>query len=208
LPIHVVEQGEHLSSIAEKYGFLDFQTIWNDAENAALRDKRKNPHVLMPGDKVFIPDMKLKNEARSTGAKHTFKIKPDQLKLKVLIEDVDGEPIEDEVVGVLIEGTASREKLPGGLLEKDIKRTDHTGKIELRDDQIPMAIGDLDPVSEESGQLARLLNLGYYRRSLEPVDEDERQSAIEEFQCDQEIRPVTGVCDAKTQATLLDAHGC
>jgi hypothetical protein len=208
LPIHIVEQGEHLSSIAEKFGFHDFRTIWEDAQNAALREKRKNPHVLMPGDRVFIPEIKEKTEGRATGSKHTFSVKTDKLKLKVLIQDVDGEPIDDEEVGVLIEGTASREKLPGGMLEKNIKRTDRSGKIELRDDQIPVAIGDLDPVTEESGQLARLLNLGYYRRPLEPVDEDERKSAIEEFQCDQEIRPVTGICDASTQATLQDAHGC
>nr|WP_246312511.1 peptidoglycan-binding domain-containing protein [Aquabacterium terrae] len=94
------------------------------------------------------------------------------------------------------------------MLDKAIARTARNGKLELTDDQIAIGIGDLDPVEEKSGQLARLLNLGYYRRALDPVDEDEWKSAVEEFQCDHELTPVTGECDGATQAKLLEVHGC
>jgi LysM repeat protein len=43
---YTVKQGDHLSSIAHEYGFPDYQTIWNHADNAQLKQKRKNPNVL------------------------------------------------------------------------------------------------------------------------------------------------------------------
>ena len=56
MPVHTVEQGEHLSSIAAKYGFQKVATIWDHPDNAGLKSKRKNPHILLPGDKVVIPE--------------------------------------------------------------------------------------------------------------------------------------------------------
>ena len=59
---HNVKQGEHLSLIAVMYGFADHQPIWNDPANAALRQRRKHPHILMPGDIVEIPDRQAREE--------------------------------------------------------------------------------------------------------------------------------------------------
>jgi hypothetical protein len=70
----------------------------------------------------------------------------------------------------------------------------------------PVRIGDLDPVNEETGQMARLANLGYYRASLDKPDQDELLSAIEEFQCDNKLA-VDGDCGPKTQAKLKEVHG-
>jgi hypothetical protein len=208
VPVYIVQQGEHLSSIAEKFGFLDYRTVWQHAANADLRSIRKNPHVVQPGDELFIPDKEQKNYDGATTRIHTFKIKQEKLLLRVLIQNVDGDPIPDSTIGVQVDGDASRVQTKGGMLEKTIMRQAHDGKIELGDDQIPMGIGDLDPVSSQSGQLARLLNLGYYRRTLSPIDPDEWRSAVEEFQCDHDIKPVTGNCDAATQAKLEEVHGC
>ena len=33
---HIVKAGEHLSTIAEIYGFRDYRSIWDDPANAAL----------------------------------------------------------------------------------------------------------------------------------------------------------------------------
>ena len=58
---HYVEQGEYLAQIARSYGFVDYNTIWDAPENQGLKDKRKNPNILFPGDKLFIPDKETKD---------------------------------------------------------------------------------------------------------------------------------------------------
>ena len=50
-----VKEGDCLSSIAFEQGFFP-DTIWNHSNNAVLKEKRKDPNVLMQGDVVFVPD--------------------------------------------------------------------------------------------------------------------------------------------------------
>ena len=61
--IHKVVQGEHLFGIARKYGFPDWKKIWNHGQNAELKELRKNPNVLFPGDELLFP---IPNRARRT----------------------------------------------------------------------------------------------------------------------------------------------
>ena len=63
--VHTVVQGEHLSGIANKYGFTSYKTIWDHAQNAELKKKRQNPNVIFPGDELFIPDKGQKEESRN-----------------------------------------------------------------------------------------------------------------------------------------------
>lgn len=88
MAFHEVKQGEHLSGIAADYGFPDFTTLWNRPENAALKQKRENPHVLLPGDKVFVPDKTVKEYSRPADNQHTFEVltKPLFLKLELCRE--------------------------------------------------------------------------------------------------------------------------
>ncbi|HEY6945459.1 MAG TPA: LysM domain-containing protein, partial [Candidatus Acidoferrum sp.] len=67
---HIVEQGEHLSQIAKKYGFPDYKIVWDHPENADLKKLRKNPNILFPGDQVFIPDKEEKEESGPTDKRH------------------------------------------------------------------------------------------------------------------------------------------
>ncbi len=71
---------------------------------------------------------------------------------------------------------------------------------------IPLKIGHLDPVDVQTGQIARLNNLGYFAGPLDPLDEKLLLSAIEEFQCDKGLQ-VDGKCGLKTQAKLVEVHG-
>ena len=47
MKVHKVEPGECLSSIAEKYGFHQWKTVYDASENADLRTRRPNPNVLI-----------------------------------------------------------------------------------------------------------------------------------------------------------------
>ena len=74
MAFHEVQQGEHLSGIALDYGFPDFTPIWNHPQNAELKQKRENPHVLLPGDKLFVPDKTAKEYSRPADNQHTFEV--------------------------------------------------------------------------------------------------------------------------------------
>jgi len=50
-----VQAGDCISSIAYERGF-SLETIWNHPANAALKQRRRNPYVLRPGDVLKIPD--------------------------------------------------------------------------------------------------------------------------------------------------------
>ena len=71
---HIVKQGECLSLIARRYGFANYRTVYDHADNAELRELRPNPNVLSPGDVVVIPDKDTKTESVATGKFHRFEV--------------------------------------------------------------------------------------------------------------------------------------
>lgn len=71
---HSVSSGECLSSIAYQRGFF-WETLWNHGENAALKDKRSDPNVLMEGDVVHIPDLTEGDESCASDQEHAFELK-------------------------------------------------------------------------------------------------------------------------------------
>jgi N-acetylmuramoyl-L-alanine amidase len=211
MPSHSVEQGEHLSEIALKYGFAKYQTIWDHPQNAALKKKRVNPNVLFPGDVIFIPKSAYKELPCATGEKHKFVVPGSPpLTLRVIVRNRKGMPLADAYCELTIEGATYKLKTDGnGLIERQIPATAKIGKLRVPEMQIesPLKIGHLDPIDEQSGLLGRLRNLGYYRGPMEEVDKDELKSAIEEFQCDFGLK-VDGDAGPKTQAKLKELHGC
>ncbi len=60
---HTVKKGQHLTGIAKSYGFKgsDWRKLYNHPENASLRKKRKDPNVILAGDKVKVPAVSLKD---------------------------------------------------------------------------------------------------------------------------------------------------
>ena len=205
---HIVEQGEHLASIAKKFGFADYRTIWNDGGNAGLRDARKSPNVLFPGDVVTIPDRQEKQLPRPTGANHRFVTTAAPLQLRIRVLDSDGKPDKDAPCVLNVDGISRNHTTDrDGKIKEEIPRDAKNGMLTIDDTELPLMIGHLDPVEKTTGQQARLNNLGY---SAGPVGEDrplQFRSAVEEFQCDQGMK-VTGDMDAATRARLEKVHGC
>jgi len=79
---HVIRQGECILSIATQYGHK-WETIWDAPENKELKKERKHPGVLLPGDKISIPDIKLKSASLATGSRHTVKIARNLITVKI-----------------------------------------------------------------------------------------------------------------------------
>src|SRR6266850_465636 len=214
---HTVVQGEYLAKIARAYGFASYQTIWDAPENKDLKDKRKNPNVLFPGDELFIPDKEIKQESRATEKRHKFELASEPLKLRIVLMDLNKKLLEGHKCTLIVENDAAEFTTKSdGQLEQEISGRATTGTLLDRgkpDDKLstqrefPLKIGHLDPVAEVAGQMARLNNLGYDAGDPtaplgKPEQEDERYqqflSAIEEFQCDFDLK-VDGICGRKTQ---------
>lgn len=216
---HTVAQGEHVSSITAALGFWSYTTVWNHAKNVVLQRKRQNPNVLLPGDLLFIPDKQPQQIPAAIDRAHRFVLKRARLTLRLVVEDIYRQPIAHAPCTLQIDGADFPAVTDGqGQVEHDIPAGAKSAVLTIRDPQTPLheqvirvEIGHLDPVTEASGQSARLCNLGYLPRLSEAVDDaDEaamRDSAIQEFQCDQGLL-VDGVCGPATQARLQAIHGC
>jgi hypothetical protein len=204
---HVVKQGEHLSRIAEQCGFVDYATIWNYPANSELKQKRKTPHVLHPGDTLVIPDSEQKKEPCATGQVHVFCVNRNKLALHLRLQDPTWTPIGSEACDLGVEAQQHRLTTDGdGLIRLGIARSAEQAHLHFGDFEAPVLIGHLDPIDTVSGQVGRLNNLGYRAGPLDGSDAQLLRSAIEEFQCDHQLT-VDGICGPKTQAKVKEIHG-
>jgi Putative peptidoglycan binding domain len=216
---HIALQGEHLSGIAEKYGFHDYRLIWNHPENSDLKNRRTNPNVLFPGDLIAIPDKRLKEVGAASDKRHTFILHKQPLMLKLVVERIYYKPFANAACELMT--GLDNDKLTtdsDGALQDEISKTTVNARLTIHDKflvrdvsipidvEVPILVGHLDPVDKVSGQQARLSNLGYYRLTGDKVDDAEFKSAVEEFQCENGL-PVNGICDSRMQDRLKEIHG-
>ncbi len=208
-------EGDHLAKIASAFGFSDWRTIWTHPNNADLKKDRQNPNVLFPADLVYIPDRQLREESCSTDKKHSFVQTTSDLKLRLTLRDQYEQPIANASCNLILGARPNTVTTDAsGKIEVDIQPDDHDGVLIIQNPEtpfastpIPFTIGDSDPVLETSGQVARLNNLGYSAGDLQQPDPATFQSAVEDFQCDNNLT-VDGICGPATQAKLKHEHGC
>lgn len=215
--IHTVVQGEHIAGIAAQHGFRDFRTIWNHPRNAALKEERKNPNVLFPGDQVFIPDREARDEARPTDARHRFVLAVQGLQLRVKVIDLRDQPVERTAFFRLGSGDTNLTTPRAQVYETDIGPAEKRATLgfpatatERGRPDILMEVGSLDPETKPSGQQERLNNLGYFAGFSTTPDPDQFRWAVEEFQHDNKKRhnlKVTGSVDDRTADALAKEHG-
>lgn len=206
---HVIQQGETLSSVALGHGFRNFRTILNHPQNAALKASR-DPHVLFPGDKVFIPDLKPKTVDGATEKLHRFVLATSPLFLRLRLLDIDGKPLANTPCDVgLTSGQPPDDETTDaqGILEEPVTANIRKGEVvahvppkKTKPNNPPptveqkvkfdLRIGSLNPESKLSGQQARLNNLGYFA-GYAVKDLDQLLWAAEEFACDKISKPVT-----------------
>lgn len=207
---HTVQPGEHLPRIAKLHGFDSINPLWDHPQNSTLRSLRKNPNVLAPGDVVFVPDPKRQKVLSLAPSKqHKFKLHREELHLRLVFQDWNFKPIANAKGKIALGGEPREVTSDGkGLVELVIPVEAETGSISIPalEIELPVRIGHLDPPDTRAGILARLNNLGYDAGT--PGKEEERSllSAIEEFQCDHQMK-VDGVCGPTTQAKLREVHG-
>jgi N-acetylmuramoyl-L-alanine amidase len=205
--IHHIKQGETCAHVAARYGIPE-STIWRDPANEQLARLRKNPNVLFPGDELTVPEVKRRELAGATEQRHRFRRPGVPLKLRLSLKDVGGEARSDVPCEfVIADQPVSKTSDGDGLVEVEIPIDAETVELVLDGRRIELAIGHLDPVTEVSGWRERLNNLGYNAGDCDDEECRRRDYALEEFQCDHGLT-VDGICGPKTQAKLVEVHGC
>jgi hypothetical protein len=218
---HVVRENEHAPGIAARNGFSSFKTLWHHPRNAELRKLRQNPNVLFAGDRLFIPDREVKEEARATDLRHRFVLATELLELHVRIFDHGFRSLRGAAtLAVGLEKTQMAQK--GEVFEAPLRPDVESAVLafpisetERQRRSIPVEPGRLDPIDTLPGQQQRLNNLGYFAgfartRATDPKQVDlQFRWAVEEFQCDH-MGPsqVDGVLGPRTLKKLQEVYGC
>ncbi len=203
---YAVQQGDHISGIAQSFGFDDYTLVWDDPGNADLKNQRSDPHVLLPGDSLTIPELKGRPTSKPTGATHTFTIVQTPLKLRFKLLDLGANAIAG--VSVTVAGTDLTAD-GSGLVEANVDKTDQTVHVNQGDAVFALAVAAINPNDDvtEAGYKARLYNLGFLWDPTADESDDEMVIALQDFQAEYQL-PVTGQLDDATRAQLAQAHGC
>jgi hypothetical protein len=204
---YVVQPGDCMQSIAYEHGFV-WKTLWSLPENAELK-RRRDPNVLLPGDRVTIPEIRLREEARPTDQRHRFRLlgAPSLFRLRFL--DDKQQPRSGVAYVLTIDGQVTSGSLDAaGSLTVPIRPNASSGAIRLQTDpgpeSYPLNFGHLDPDSSPTGIRGRLNNLGFPCATDGDWDED-LKGAILRFQIANNMPP-TGQLDDQTRQALKQVH--
>ena len=208
---HKVKQGECMITIAAEHGYGgNWQALYDHDVNKDLREKRPDPFCLMPGDIVNIPDEEGGFKAPTNQITRVVIKRP---KAYVAIKLIDAEgnlfanvPYELHVGKNVFKGNSDA----NGIVEQQVPYDEKKGELVVWpfDDQpeffvtYDVMIASLSPMEHETGQQARLRNLGF---DTGPVDGNlglVSKQAIEEFQLRQGIN-VNKELDDPTKGKLL-----
>jgi hypothetical protein len=198
---YIVSQGECVDSIAYEHGHY-WKTIWDLPENAQLKQVRRDPNVLLEGDRLMIPPLRQKAENCATDAVHSFVLKgvPAMLRVRMLREDQ--KPRANKPYTLVIDGALSTGNTDGdGWVKHPIPPNSRHGEIRIGPDTFELCLGNIDPVSEKTGIRGRLSNLGY-----DCETENDIQFALARFQRQHGL-PVSGEADQATRNKLVEVHG-
>ncbi len=210
-PYRTLKDGQSVESIAAAIG-LPIETIWNAPENRALRELRGDPHVVNPGDKLFVPPTAPKTYTFETGKRHQVVIPTVKSKLQLQFKH-EGKPRAFQPYVLKIDGGKEKTDKTDdqGKMETEISALAKTATISVGQgkDQVSytLELRGLHPTSVTTGWQARLHNLGYSVGKVDGQPGRRSEAALCAFQEDQKKQP-TGKPDQDTQDKLKELRGC
>ncbi len=206
---YTVRLGDCISSIAFEKGFFP-DTIWNDPQNSELRSQRSNPNALAEGDRIVIPDKRLKTESRPTSAEHRFRKRGVPAKLRIQFCE-SGKPCANLPFQLVIDG---KHRFSGatdgeGWLIVSIPPNALDGQLALgsgnEERRYRLMLGHLPPPDTVKGVQARLTNMGLDCGPLDGGLNPQTRAAIRAFQAANEL-PVTGEASPEVCEKIREIH--
>jgi hypothetical protein len=216
---HKVAQGETLSSIAKCYGFSSIDIIYDHSDNSNFKALRPNPDIIHAGDEIFIPEITLAKLKVALNKKVTFVLKQPKEILSLLInfeEDEDTQGADKDAILIVDDVEYPSKSDSSGLVKWKLPKTSiRTGivKLYLEPDQseathaFEVKLGELNPVSENTGIQARLNGLGFHCGNIDSKIKDKSEEAIRKFQKVNDL-VIDGIAGTNTQQALENKYGC
>jgi len=211
-----VRQGECLNVIADRSGFF-WQTLWNHPKNARLKSERKDPNILLPGDRVFIPEKTPREESAATEQRQRFRRKGVPSKMKIRLQRCGtAEPYANKryvlnVDGKLSEGTVDGEGNVALPIPPGTRKAVLTVGEGQAQESFDLEFGALDPPDSIRGAQQRLRNLGFLSGEPKERWDAPSESALVRFQAQHLVtgdEEPSGVFDEKTKEKLKEVHEC
>jgi Putative peptidoglycan binding domain len=159
---YVIRDGDHLQRLATSMGF-DADSVWADPKNADLCEARGSMHILCPGDVLYVPKEERKWQNVATGSVNRFVANVPKIEIALAFTS-EGEPLACEPCSIrelpeLGDLTTDAQ----GTLRFDAPVTLHAVTIDFPGVGVfqVLRIGNLNPISVDSGAQQRLNNLGF-----------------------------------------------
>jgi hypothetical protein len=230
-----VKDGEWVGSIAAQYGYTNWEhDLWQRPENAELREAHPDPHLLAPGDILFVPPWDDKQADAATAQRHRFKLKAPTEVFRLRLLDERQKPLKNEEYVLTL-----RYDPGGGSYEQANERTDGDGqlvetvpstttigilKLPRLNQSIRLRFGFLTPMGPDEkhkwrGAKQRLLSLGFNPGPIDDEDSSTAKGAVKSFQqfCKDQLKknnpdvldpgPVDGTLGDQTLAALTKYYG-
>jgi hypothetical protein len=206
---YVVRDGDCLLSISERTGHF-WQTLWEHVANMDLRLIREDPAVLYPGDQLFVPELRTREENAPTDQRHRYVRKGVPAKMRIQFLR-DGQPKANVSYKLEIDGTLGEGSTDStGTVEVFIPPGAAHGSITVGEGDdtefFELELGRLDPIDTVAGAQARLHNLGFSPGRTTGSMNPDTVRAVLEYQKANGLDE-TGELDDATRRSLLQMHG-
>lgn len=220
---YTVQQGDYLAKIAKVHGFANWRNIYDHPDNAEFKQKRPNPNIIKPGDKIVIPDKTEQQMICETEKKHRFKMKSEKIEIDLELKDTSGEPLYIAKYELKTKGEKEKtytktiednqNELENGCVREKISTDEEEGvlKIWLDDEddepdyEYQLKLGQLDPIDETTGVQARLNNLGYECGAVDDYLGPKTEQAIKTLQEEYGLK-MDGIAGEKTLKKIEQLH--
>lgn len=210
-----IKQGECFASLCKEQGFHDPAVLHQSPANANLKRTRPNPHILVAGDTVQIPDKQQKTESLTLEQHKRFTVLGLVTEFSLILEDFEGQAFANKHYVLDVAGHKQQGQLDasGKLTEKIDASALHAELTVYLDDAQKntlfwvLELGALPPLGMHAGVQARLNNLGYFCANETGNVEDTTKAAIRAFKAKNGL-PVSDIADSRFKTVLMGQHGC